>query len=283
MNEETKIVSFAKKLDSFLATYKAIITLMAICVVFSAAQLIMFFTTGTKVDGETVNGVAGYGSDNIKSWLYLVASISTIFFGCLFSWTNVVGSKYYLVWNIAFVIASTVLLILGFSIMALVSLLYGFLSSIARSFLWRNNTIEKLGWTKKGMAIGIVVFGIIIVILLNIVATFCGDALYGGLMDGSSGEPWMRYFDATGGALEITGYTFLMFRCNWAFLAFILCKVSYIIFWVAQGNVVTTVQMIVFGCLDASGLILWTLVHTKESLTDGAFKWDENGKPVAIQ
>lgn len=271
MQRET-IVKFAKQLDSWLATNSALLTLMGVASIFAICQIIMFFT------GDP-GSVATYSDYEWKAWVYLISSILTIYFGIMFSASNVRGSKYFLFWNVLFMLASIVLQILGFSIMALVSLLYGFFSSLMRQWLWTNNTIEKWGISKKQITIGIIIFGIVMLIILNTLAATLGTEIYGD----EEGSDWTRFTDATGGALEITGYTALIFRSNWAFLSFVLCKVSYIIFWIAQGNIVTTVQMIIFGLLDISGLILWTFYHTKEKLTNGMFTWDENGKPVLVE
>ncbi|NQX83266.1 MAG: nicotinamide mononucleotide transporter [Mycoplasmataceae bacterium] len=250
MNSRT--IKIINNVNKFYASSLSFVCFLSITLVFAIIQIILYVTNIISLNGTYFSDPTG----QVAAWLALGISLTGCFVGFIGAILNLRGSLNFVYWATSQLVLSILISFFAGIILTSVALFFSMIATIFRYFAWKLKWLDKWIFKKKTLHILVTIFVIIISIVFIILVVFI-DSMH-QYVNGDPKPLWTGIFDALSASLIIGASILLIFKSRWAFVLYFITKIFAISNYAYTGNIISSVQLILFISMDITGFISWT-------------------------
>ncbi len=261
--EETKFLKITDKVNKFYSSVISIYIFCGIATIVGIIQIIAFALGCLEVNG-TVNDSTSLASEKIWAWFAIIISIINCYVSFYMCILNSRGNSSFLWWAVGmnvltFIVnAMASMWMLNLQILIVIPLVF------VRYYVWKNNLYEEGKFTFKNCWWWLYIISAACVVIFTLIVFLWGETIYsGGINDG---KKMLWYFDAISAALQVIANTLLIFKVRQAYLWMELSKIPFIALYIQSGNIVPTVQQLIYFTMDCATVLAWTAQSKKKEI-----------------
>lgn len=253
--EETKFLKVADGINKFYSSTKSIYIFCGIATVVGLVQIIAFAMGALEING-TLNDATSSQAQKLWAWFAITISIINCYVSFYMCILNSRGDSSFLWWAVGmnvltFIVnAMASMWMLNLQIIIVIPLVF------IRYYVWEHKLYEEGKFSFKNCWWWLYIISVVLVVIFILIVFLWGEQIYaGGINDG---KKMLWYFDTISAALQVIANTLLIFKVRQAYLWMELSKIPFIALYIQSGNIVPTVQQLIYFTMDCATVLAWT-------------------------
>ncbi len=252
---ESKFTKVSEKVNKFYSSSMSIYIFCGIATLVGIIQLIAFAFGWLEVNG-TANTSNFTTSEKFWAWFATIISIVNCYVAFYMCILNSRGSSSFLWWAVGMNVLTFIVNAMAGMWMLNLQILIVLPLVFVRYYAWENKWYEKEELQIKNSWWWLYLISILIFIMFILIVEQWGEQIYNGTIN--EGQKMLWYFDAISAALQVIANMFLIFKVRQAYLWMELSKIPFIILYINSGNIVPTIQQVIYFTMDCATVLAWT-------------------------
>ncbi len=259
--EQTKFDRVSEKVNKFYSSTKSIYIFCAIATVVGLIQLIAFAFGWLEVNGTSNSSMFSSG-EKFWAWFAMIISIINCYVSFYMCILNSRGNSSFLWWAVGMNILTFVINSMAGMWMLNLQILIVLPLVFIRYYAWENKWYEKEKLQLKNSWWWLYLISALVLIMFILIVFLFGEKIYSGTINEDQKLLW--YFDAISGALQVIANMLLIFKVRQAYLWMEISKIPFVILYINSGNIVPTIQQVIYFTMDCATVLAWTSQLKKE-------------------
>lgn len=259
--ENSRIEKISEKVNKFYSSTTSIYIFCAIATVVGVVQLVAFACGWLEVNGTS--NTSDFSS-MAKFWAWFAMIISVIncyvsFYMCIL---NSRGNSSFLWWAVGMNVLTFIVNAMAGMWMLNLQILIVLPLVFVRYYAWEKKWYEKESLQIQNSWWWLYLISALVFILFIMIVVLWGEQIYSGTIN--EGQKMLWYFDAISGALQVVANMLLIFKVRQAYLWMEISKIPFVILYINSGNIVPTIQQLIYFTMDCATVLAWTSQLNKE-------------------
>lgn len=260
--EQTRFERLSENVNNFYSSKKSIYIFCGIATAVGLIQLLAFAFGWLEVNGTSNSNV--YTSiEKFWAWFAILISIVNCYVSFYMCILNSRGNSSFLWWAVGMNVLTFIVNAMAGMWMLNLQILLVLPLVFVRYYAWENKWYEKENLQIKKSWWWLYLISAMIFIMFILIVVFWGEQIYNGTIN--EGQKMLWYFDAISGALQVIANMLLIFKVRQAYLWMEISKIPFIILYLNSGNIVPTIQQVIYFTMDCATVLAWTSQLKKQN------------------
>lgn len=255
MKQQSKFEMLSDNVNKFYSSTRSIYIFCGIATIVGLVQLLAFALGWLEVNG-TVNEPGYAAMEKFWAWFAIIISVINCYVSFYMCILNSRGNSSFLWWAVGMNVLTFIvnamagMWLLNIQILIVLPLVF------VRYYAWENGWYEKESLKIKNSWWWLYLIGILVFIMFILIVVLWGEQIYSGTVN--EGQKMLWYFDAISAALQVFANMLLIFKVRQAYLWMEISKIPFIALYVHSGNIVPTIQQVIYFTMDCATVLAWT-------------------------